>query len=84
VRAIVAGFVLLGLLSTGSTTGAQTIVCFEGQFDGPTLDPSTWRTDTPGTAAVAGRVLPLTGGTRRRTINANRSLMMGPASRNGL
>ena len=44
-RTPAAAFALLGLLMIASTAMADPIVFFEEQFNGPTLDPSTWRTE---------------------------------------
>jgi hypothetical protein len=44
-KALVVVLVSVSLLSIGASAIAQKAVFFEEQFDGPTLDPSTWRTE---------------------------------------
>jgi len=44
-RSRVTAYALTGLLAIGSAAAAQSQVFFEEQFDGPTLDPSVWRTE---------------------------------------
>jgi hypothetical protein len=44
-KALMRTLIVLSVLPIGSLAGAQDTVFFEEQFNGPTLDPSTWRTE---------------------------------------
>ncbi len=44
-KSLIASFAFLGLVLVGSYVTAQTEIFFEETFDGPTLDPSVWRTE---------------------------------------